>query len=323
MRSIITTLSAITLALLSACGGGGDSGNSASTPTLAITAGNYQTVAVETVSTVNDMISASSLTTVLGASTSNTSGLVPVVVRKLPGWLAAATGGQPQLVGALIQVPMTCVGGGSASVSFNDANGNQLPDAGESMTATFNACVDAQSTLTGSLTILLNVFDINGSAMDLSISMSNFHMLAGGIEVVGNGSVRVASTRTGIDTGTDTISATNYSEANTVGGVTRTRSLMTFAARTDLAPAQSSTTFSGTFSSSALGADTLSFESTAPFLAAVANQFPHQGVARISGANSSKATLTVLDATNLRVDLDANGDGTVEQSVNLTWASML
>ena len=41
------------------------------------------------------------------------------------------------------------------------------------------------------------------------------------------------------------------------------------------------------------------------------------------GSGGSKATLTVLDAAQVRLDLDTGGDGTVESTVTRPWTSLL
>lgn len=43
----------------------------------------------------------------------------------------------------------------------------------------------------------------------------------------------------------------------------------------------------------------------------------------MTGANGGKATLTAVDATTVTLSLDANGDGTPEQSMDVLWSSLI
>jgi hypothetical protein len=50
-------------------------------------------------------------------------------------------------------------------------------------------------------------------------------------------------------------------------------------------------------------------------------EFPNSGELLVSGANSS-ARLVALDNTNVRIDVDSNGDGTVDDMISTTWAAL-
>jgi hypothetical protein len=50
--------------------------------------------------------------------------------------------------------------------------------------------------------------------------------------------------------------------------------------------------------------------------------YPYQGVLFVQGENST-ARLTVLDDNNVRVEIDDNGDGTVEYTEDMTWDAFL
>lgn len=61
-------------------------------------------------------------------------------------------------------------------------------------------------------------------------------------------------------------------------------------------------------------------ETTAPFKG-LSNGYPSEGTLLISGAADTRIRLTALDATNVRLEVDADGDGVFESenTVTITW----
>lgn len=327
MKTLATTFGVVTLAVLGACGGGGGSsdGGVVTGPPLTVSASNYQTVAVESASVVNDMVDSSGLTSIVGVRGSAMGSVVPVVVRNLPDWIAKATPNRPTLVGVVQSFDLPCTTG-SIGISLNDANNNNAFDVGESIGLAFNSCNSLGATVSGSLTMVANSQPIGlgtaVSSLDVSVTMTQLDMIDATTHLHANGSMRVATTRTAVDTGFDTITTAAFTETNTVASVTSTRTLQNFAARTDLLAGQATTSYSGTLTSSALGGSSVTFGSTTPFVTLPNGLYPSSGVARAVGANGSAAILTAIDATTVRIDLDANGDGIPETSTTRLWTSL-
>ena len=97
----------------------------------------------------------------------------------------------------------------------------------------------------------------------------------------------------------------NYSSAQTFDG--------------NLSPAVYTMDASGTLDSNQLPGDVVySTEST--FVGNEA-EYPNTGVMLVRGDNSS-ARLIAVDATNVRIEIDTNGDGTADEIINLTWAEL-
>lgn len=328
-RALATTLAVVSLAVIGACGGGGgssDTGVVTGTP-LAVNASNYQTVAVESASVVNDMIDSSAMSTSLvGVRSGAAASVTPVIVRGLVDWIAQATTSAPVLAGVLLSDTAPCAGGGSIGLSFNDVNNNLAFDSGEAIGATFNNCTNAGTTLAGGLSIVANAqptgLGTSVTTLDVTVTMTQLDMIDATSHLHANGAMRVAMARTAVDTGSDTITAAAFSESNTVGGVTSTRTLKDFTARTDLLLGQATTTYSGILTSSALGGSSVTFGSITPFVTLANGTYPSSGAARAVGANGSAAIFTVLDATTVRIDLDADGNGTPETSTTQLWSTL-
>ena len=41
-----------------------------------------------------------------------------------------------------------------------------------------------------------------------------------------------------------------------------------------------------------------------------------------AGGNNSSARLTAIDNVNVRIDIDTNGDGAIDDTINTTWVEL-
>jgi hypothetical protein len=54
-----------------------------------------------------------------------------------------------------------------------------------------------------------------------------------------------------------------------------------------------------------------------------ADAYPSQGQLLITGASGSTLLVTALNSTQVQLQVDANGDGTVDSTTTATWASLI
>jgi hypothetical protein len=52
---------------------------------------------------------------------------------------------------------------------------------------------------------------------------------------------------------------------------------------------------------------------------AIGDNDPNVGEVRITGANDSSVRIVIIDSSHIRLDVDENGDGTVDASIDTTW----
>ena len=122
---------------------------------------------------------------------------------------------------------------------------------------------------------------------------------------------------------------TPYIEAGVSGGVLTQDSLASLetlrnyaSAQTfdgNLVPAIYTMDASGTLESNQLPGNVV--YSTATTFQGNEGEYPNTGVLLVSGDNSS-ARLIAVDATNVRIEIDSNGDGTTDEIIELTWAEL-
>ncbi len=148
-------LSSVTLAALAACGGGsGDSavaagGTGGASTALQLTSSNYTGAVQESLSSGSALSNGS--TVVTGAETAQDN--LPMQfalaqVRSLPGRFKSANA---VVTGATLNASESCRGGGTLTVSLNDANNNNDLDVGETVSISASNCVLNGGSMNGSV----------------------------------------------------------------------------------------------------------------------------------------------------------------------------
>lgn len=89
----------------------------------------------------------------------------------------------------------------------------------------------------------------------------------------------------------------------------------------DAMAAESTYSIDGDFASTELGG-TITLTTLTPIVMADGAANPHEGVLRATGSGGSQLTLTILDATFVQLDVDADGDDTYESMDVTTWAEL-
>lgn len=78
---------------------------------------------------------------------------------------------------------------------------------------------------------------------------------------------------------------------------------------------------SGTLDSSDLGG-AVDFSTPVSF-EGFDNNFPSAGSLLVEGDGGTSARLTALDEVNVRIELDTDGDGAVDETIDTTWQALV
>jgi hypothetical protein len=333
MKSTLSVLvAASTLALLCACGGGGDS-----TPTppgnapVAITSTNQSNVAR---ASVNGGLAVSLAQGALGggatpAAVTNRSHALGVALQRAlqaatrQRTTIASTSAHPAAVSSDVS---NCDVSGSMTMAFNDKDSNNRLSAGDVLTATFAQCKES-ATLSVNGTVAIT---ITGTPTDTQFSASaQFQNLAvqdSGVTSTLTGTVAIAETDTStlsdttITVGSDGLSAamssTGYSDAVVFEpGMVFTTSVIgttsTF-----------SVSMAGSFTAQSIGGR-VTVATPVALSQGFGDAYPSSGQVRITGASGSTLLVTALSATQVQLQLDANGDGTYETTSTVAWATLI
>lgn len=325
-------------------GGGGGSttttpvastgGTSPATPTAALSSSNQTAAAQDTaVTAFMPMLGAQSLT---GAQTTDESVLFSIArdqMDKLPAYMADAKANSA-LTGAVQSQTATCASGGSLTVSVNDADNNNILSAGDSMTIVSNSCVMSSGTVSGSLGFVINTlsgFQSSASTnykLGVTMNYGNFTVTSSGLIASINGSMSLDATASGINTLNETISTPSLTVSGTYAGVTRSRSLTSYSATMTRAPDATYTyltsySINGTLTSSALSSQAISFATSTPFVRRPTDNYPLSGVLVLTGASNSKLRITALSQSQVKQELDANGDDIYESASTVNWNTLM
>ena len=318
--------------LLVACGGGGGGDTpAAASPIQAgktqvtLSPANYVAVAQESMSSSSYLADAGTLAS--GAEVSNADILVrfgQAQADKLPARLA---GTQALATGATTTTTDPCAGGGTLTAVENDINGNGLPDAGDSASLTANNCVFEGSTLNGGLSLAVTAFSGNVNvppfSAALTLTFANLTARSATASTTGNGTMALSLNATTASNQIFTLNATQFSTTSTYGGATYSRTLENYTVAVDKTATSSKTTAAGTLSSTAFESKTVTIATPVPFVRVFPQTRPSSGQATATGANGGVLRVTAISNTQVKIELDADANGTFETSVTKLWSELI
>lgn len=324
-----------TVSLVAACGGGGGGGSSSSPApgpgtapagAVAITAANGPTVAA---AVDNSLVFAAGAAT--QAANAPTAAVVSVTgkqfnivdfsstlfekINSLKGQLT------PTVVGGIITSSSACAGGGSIEVALDDIDSTGALSSGDQLTLLYKNCAQSGTTISGGLSISSFAFTQPSSVAFTTsgtISFNSFAFSDGLTTGTMNGTIDFSVSTSDGNLVSSTIS--NATLTIIESGATLTLSGYSVNQTQNASTTAFTLSASGTVASSALGGS-VTFTTTSPYQGTgTAN--PNTGAIKITGAGSS-VTLTVLDSTNIRLDIDSNGDGIMDPpSITMTWTTL-
>jgi hypothetical protein len=329
----------LAIGMLAGCGGGGGGGGSAgggssnSVSSAALTTANQTVAAQDVTSTALSLFDSSQLA--LGAVSTRESALSAEAfshLDRLPIYMKDAVS-SATATGAVASQSYSCPYGGSFLGSVTDADNSATVSAGDSVSLSFTNCVIGSGTLTGSLSF--HIDSLSGTygsvPYDVGVSMTfgNLALSDPAYSASLLGTISVAGSKSGTNAFMQSISTTSLSASATYGNVTRSRALTSFIASEARSADATYTYLSnysliGTLTSSGFtGTQAVSFSTPTTIVRRGTDMYPYTGVLLISGASNSALRLTVISNSQVREDLDANGDGTYESTTVVNWNTLL
>jgi hypothetical protein len=315
--------------LLSACGGGGGDTADAPAPQTnsAITADNATKAAVNAYTaasfvgtspeTVNSMLTGVSINTG-GAS----------VLKSTLALVKRAYANRPLNLMMGISSTNNCSGGGTVSISgsvLNEATASN----GDVLTITSNNCIESGDTTNGSINVTFSgisgtPFSTGAWTATMTIRFTGLENISAGETTGVSGDMKIVANQASSTNVSFAVSGTSLQLSRTVSGARLNQ--LTMSAYVAIENMSGNTfsdsanfTLSGT--SDALGAFTYAVRSVQPFVS-IGSAMPASGSSIVSGAASS-VTITAVDASKVRLDYSAMGDGAITQSTTLDWTSFL
>lgn len=224
-----------------------------------------------------------------------------------------------------------CSVSGTVTVSFDDRDDSQSLTADDRIGLDFSDCREADDErVDGSvLFTIANVMEATELRQEFTGSMvfQDVEMSFGDATTRIDGSVSVAYlstptlTQLNLTVGSSalaaTVSAPQYSDTISY------RPGLTIASAEHLTePASSTASIDGSFSASTIGG-LITLTTLQPLAQLHSDVYPNAGQIRVVGAASSALRITVLDSERVRIELDADGDGTyATPPLELAWSTL-
>ena len=335
-----TSLGLALTGVLCACnGGGGGSDAAAVAPALVpieasgvITKTNAPAVAAATYkSTVSaqSLSSSSGLSGITGAVVSTDESRFDIVtfVRK---YVAKLSDSQSPIMGdsvvGVVIPPDTrlCPFGGTMTLSGEVADLSNI-SAGDRLFLEFDSCDSGSAgVMSGKFTMLFNSITGNPAdavfGFDVNLTMEGISLTIADETAVTDGDMRIVTPDANAADKAAQLSGNTLT--TTLGNATSTLLNYQIDATYDAATAASVTASSGALDSSEFDGR-VNFETTVPFRSLASDDYASEGTMLITGVNGSALQLIALDSVNVRLEIDANGDGAFEDTLETTWADLI
>jgi hypothetical protein len=309
----------ITCTAIVACGGGGGDGLAgggnlpAPAAGLKIDSSNAQAASKASYDSAAGSVEVGTLLTDSGPIAANPAGSM-----KAAQQFSKLTGSD--VMQASVPITQDCLRG-SYTVDATLANPFTITP-GDSFNIVFNACDEGLGeVLNGTLDFTIDALsgDLAGGMYELQVSMSltEFQVVTAADTVTSDGDATVV-----LDTTNNplVLASASGSWLQTVSNAS-TDTLRNFSssqsANAGLEPAPYSWDASGTLDTTQL-AGTVTYSTPVTF-EGYDLDYPYAGELLVVG-DSSSARIVAIDSVNLRIDIDSDGDGTVDESIDTTWA---
>ncbi len=326
--ALIASFAAV--AALAGCGGGGG-GSSAPPPVPAqrvdITESNATTVAAQAVDAASaDFFGDAVGVTGVQVDTQSLRGRSVVAalgdaVRRVRGVSTAAS----LVVGVTASETVACTNGGSVRITVDVAVQGELSP-GDSARLDFDRCRESDAMLDGRLAMRFVSVSPDLTQLTADATATALTATVGAVAQRADGTIRIAIDESVATRSLLRVTSDAFGFRRLVGGTVRTtRTLFDYDYRLETATATGQTTESFAYVASGtfplLGEVSFAVESTAPVVTPGGAAHPASGAATVTGRNGTTLDLTVVP-TGVKLDLDRAGDGSVDWSRTVTWATI-
>ena len=214
---------------------------------------------------------------------------------------------------------------GTITTTLNDNDNSSSVSVGDSATIVYNACHDsATSSVSG--TISVTITSVSGNSFSATANVQNVQATDQGLSSTVNGQFTLSDDET--DTQDDETLAIGSGGLTVSVQCTSYTDTLTFASGMHIETVYDSVSgdtrlsLNGGLSSSKL-AGSLTLTTVQPVVQHATDAYPSSGQVRAVGANGSALLMTVLNTTQVQLQLDADGNGSYEASSTANWSTLI
>jgi hypothetical protein len=226
-----------------------------------------------------------------------------------------------------IALSQACSGGGTISLN-GTVHSEQAATNGDMITFTAVNCVEVGATLNGAFKVTLSgltnaAFTGTAWGATIDIEFNAFSVASGSEAFTAAGDMKIVINQASATSNSIAVSGKSLQTTERKAGVAvASRNLTNYSATSSAQGNKftTSTSFTVSGNSSSLAQFEYSVKNIQPFVST--GGAPTAGSLIVIGAASS-VTMTVVDATHVRLDYSAKGDGTITQTTTVTWAAFL
>lgn len=248
---------------------------------------------------------------------------VPSFIKdKLPAVLQQFSKQKAQFSGATQTDSLVCSTSGRIDLSFTDANGNNQPDRGDSVTLMAVNCNENGTVINGNMSLRFE--SVSGDvdylpfAIEMSIVSNGLRMENVGESIVTSGSLVMNMNVQSSSQLSLGIYASNFVSTSTVNGIAKTYKQTNFAVNLNQDGSLTTMTFSGAVNVPSLGGNTVNVQTIAP-ITLINGGNPTSGQLMFSTNQGGTIRVLANGSQNVVMALDSNADGTYESSSTIAW----
>lgn len=323
--------------ILTACGGGGGGGGNSNinVPTggVSITTGNAKPISAEVFYSIDTVqgatLGASMLTGVSVQNTTNEFNYPDLILQQLNNALANSTLFGSGATGVAISGTIPCTQG-QVSISGDMANPNTSSlTVGDTINLSFSNCTEIGVTLNGTMAMTITnvgtgfeLFQLPPYTLGIDVVVNNFSVSEGGMTVTGNGDIAMLISEGASGGSSLVLSGNSLSASSGSQGEILTNYLydIQYTATDDF-----TVSLDGTIASTLINGS-VSYTTITPFTGndKLYAGYPTAGEVHVTTSiDSSQAWITALsDGSTVQIDIDTDGDSTVDDTVMTTWTEL-
>jgi len=218
-----------------------------------------------------------------------------------------------------------CAFSGTLTTTLDDKDANNALSSGDVITATFARCRDSSDlSIDGTLVVTLTATP-NGSQFTANGVFQQVAVVDGNVSSTISGNVAIAEN----DTSAQTSDLLTVGAAGLDVAVASPNYNDTIAFRSGLtilttvqANGSAAVSLNGVLNAQSIGGD-VTISTPQAVVQNVGDAYPSTGQFVIVGAAGSSVRATVLDATQVKLELDADGNGSFESATDVAWSTLI